>query len=1036
MSISDLAIKRPIFISCIFMLILAVGALAIARLGVDLFPNVTFPIITVTVTYPGAGPREIETLVSKPIEDELSTLSGIKTLRSVNEEGVSTVIAEFTLDTDIKYAEQKTNDRVSKIRAKLPTEAKEPIVRTIDPADQPIVILALTADLPAAALYDLADQEVRSQLEQVKQVGNVEVAGGRKREIEVELDRVKLKARDLSASQIVNQIATAGKNLPAGKIHTLKDETLIRTLGEFESIKAIKSTMMRFYGNEVPIVLGDVAEVRDSLEDEKTRTYINGKQALTLMVFRQSGANTVAVVDAVVKRVARLNGDFKKSVKGFDLSVVRDGAKPIRANVEDVSETIIAGILLTVLVVFFFLGNVRSTLITGLALPNSLLGAFILMLAAGFTINIMTLLALSLAVGLLIDDAIVVRENIFRKIELGERPKDAASSGTKEVTLAVIATTLTVLAVFGPVAFLSGIVGQFFKEFGMTICFAMIISLFDALTMAPMLSAYFAGNLHAKATTTVGRFFEKMLGGFGKFQDGIEVIYIKILRWTLKHPLQIIAMALLIFFGSFGVVAFLPKTFLPTSDTGEFQVVLDLPAGTSLEAMDKLASEVDQKIRGHREVDRTVLTAGGRNGQPNEAGILVLLVPSKKRSMNTTRFKDIVRADLVPYSKANPKVQDLAIVGGSQALFNVNIIGNDLEELKQVSNALYEKLRKSHELKDVDISYRSGKPELQVVLDKKRGEEMGVSTFQMGQELRTHIEGVTPAVYRENGKEYDIRVRLREDQRNLREGFKNTYIPNLNDRLIRIADVARLVETEGPATIYRQDRGRYIQITADLNSQGKGMSEAIKEVKTAFESGEIKLPPGVHYEFIGQAQDFQDLAVSILIAGALAILLIYLVLSSLYESFATPLTIMLVLPLAACGAFYALGIMHSSLDLFSMIGCILLLGVATKNSILLVDYINQMKEQGKDNETSIIEAGKVRLRPILMTSFALIAGMLPVAIGLNEASRQRTSMGISVIGGLITSTMLTLVVIPAAYTYMERFRAFMLRIFGRFVTSG
>ncbi|NBT57674.1 efflux RND transporter permease subunit, partial [bacterium] len=703
-------------------------------------------------------------------------------------------------------------------------------------------------------------------------------------------------------------------------------------------------------------------------------------------------------------------------------AVVQDGSKPIRANVDDVTESIFFGIILTIIVVFYFLGSGRSTIITGLALPNSLLGAFILMAAAGFTINVMTLLALSLSVGLLIDDAIVVRENIFRHIESGESPLVAASKGTKEVMLAVIGTTLAVIAVFGPIAFLSGVVGQFFKQFGLTICFAMAISLFDALTVAPMLSAYFAGTSHGIKTTGLwGKTVGRSLEAFNRFQNWLEAKYEKTLQMTLERPKTVLVGAVIIFVLSLVATAKIPKTFLGAQDMGEFSVGLDMPPGTSLGAMAEVSLEVEKVIRANPEVKGTTLTVGNDQGEANMANFYVELVSQKQRKMNTSQFKASLRQQLKPFASANPTVKDVDMVGVGQRPFNVNIIGNDLDQIVGIGNALLAKLKTHPGVQDPDINFRPGKPEFQVSLDKEKSERFGVSSSLVGAELRTQVEGSVPAVFREGGKEYDVRVRLQEDQRDLKQFFKETFVPNVNFRLVKLAQVATPLETSGPSNISRQDRGRYVQVMADLTPGGVGMGGVMKDVAKILED-EIKLPPGVRYAFVGQAESFQELVGSVILAVTLSVIFIYLVLASLYESFVTPFTIMLVLPLAACGAFYALFLTGQALDINSMIGCILLLGVASKNSILLVDCTQQLMDEGMPREQALIKAGRLRLRPILMTTFALIAGMLPVAIGLNEASRQRTNMGVAIIGGLISSTFLSLVVVPAAYAYVDRFK--------------
>lgn len=1029
MNLAALSIKRPVFITCIVVVILVVGLLSLSKLPVDLFPNVTFPIVTVTTTYPGAGPEEVETLVSKIYEEELSNVPGLKKLSSQNLEAVSVIIAEFNLDVDIKYAEQQVRDKISAARRKLPSDIDEPVIRKIDPADQPIMTISVASNLPDGQLFQYVDKKIKPMFEQVNQVGLVEIFGGRKREIKVELDRNKLKQREISASQVAERLKISGQNIPAGKISGSSSDSVFRTLGEYKTINEIETTIVNFLGNDVPITVKDVGTVKDSLEERKTYAYFNGTNSVILNIYKQSGSNTIGVAKAIKKQLAKINSNLKEQNQPLSLEIVRDGSKQIDANVFDVYETIIIGVILTIIVVFFFLGSLRSTIITGLALPNSLLGAFILLAFAGFTVNIMTLLALSLAVGLLIDDAIVVRENIFRHIEMGAEPVKASIEGTKEVTLAVIATTLTVIAVFAPISFLDGVVGQFFKEFGLTVCFAMIISLFDALTMAPMLSAYFAGKIqhHEPGVprkregiwdNTMGVLLDK----FNDFQTWLEDLYVGVLKFTLKRPFIILILSFVIFIASFAALKYVPKTFLPPQDAGEFMVSVDLKPGTSLDGMNTVAKQVDEVVRKNKEINSTLLTVGDKNGQPEKADIFVTLVPSKQRpGVRTSDVKARVREQLKTFSYANPVVKDFDAVGGGQRPFNVNIVGDDMKEIEKYSQLLIDRIKNHPALLDVVSSSRSGKPEFQVLPDRNKAERLGVSTTLMGAELRTQVEGSTPAVFREQGEEYDIRVRMQEDQRDLKAAFNNIYVPNINNSLIRLNAVAKPLDTTGPANINRQDRGRYIQISADVAPDGPGMGGAITDINRIMKD-ELKLPSHMRYQFVGQAENFQELMVNMVVAAALGIMFIYFVLASLYESFVTPFTIMLVLPLAMCGAFYALAITGASLDLFSMIGCIMLLGVATKNSILLVDYAHQQVEGGKSLYDAVIASGKARLRPILMTSFALIGGMLPLAIGLNEASKQRTSMGIAVIGGLISSTLLTLVVIPAAYSYIERFR--------------
>ena len=1020
MNLAELSIKRPIFITCLVMLMLAVGTYAVKQLGVDLFPDVNFPIVFVSTPYMGAGPAEIETLVSKPLEDELSTLPGIKRLSSVSQEGVSQVIAEFTLETDIKFAEQQVRDRVGGAKRFLPKDIDEPVIRRLDPADQPIIMLSLTSKeaLPEGDLFDIADDMVRPKIEQIDQVGLVEVLGARRRQIKVSLDANKLKARELSVSNINMKMQTAGENIPAGKLDTRTKEAVVRTMGQYTSLDAIGNTIINFFGGENALRLKNIAKIEDSLEDEKSRAFVNGGKSLFLNVYKQSGANTIAVADSILKKMNTLNELLKKTKGGPQLDMVRDGSVPIRMNVLDVKESILIGIVLAVVVVFFFLGNVRSTLITALALPNSLLGAFVLMWIAGYTINMMTLLALSLAVGLLIDDAIVVRENIYRHIEMGKSPKQAALEGTKEVSLAVIATTLTVIAVFGPVAFLKGVVGQFFKQFGFVVCFAMLISLFDALTIAPMLSAYFAGKSHERG------FIERMLGpilnAFEKLQTKMENSYETLLIKALKRPFRSLSFSFVIFICAMSTVVFVPKTFLPPQDNGEFSVGIDLPPGSSLESTAETARKIDEVLRANPEVRLTAQTVGNQNGESNVATFYVQLVSSHQRKLNTSQMKQKIRDELKPFAATNPKVVDYDPMGAGQRPFNMNIIGPDQQQLEEYTAKILDRLKKHPGLKDVDINYRPGKPEVQLDLKPSRAQELGVTPSTLGLEMRNLIEGTNVAKYRVNGLEYDIRTRLQDDQRNINDNFNLYYVPNLNNNLVKLSEVAQKEEKLGPTKINRQDRSRYIQIQADI-TPGAGMGDVMNDIDHLI-AKEIPLPSGMRYAYVGQAENFKELGESMLTAVVFGILFIFFVLSSLYESFVTPFTIMLALPLAFCGSLVALAITQESLNIFSMIGMIMLLGVAVKNSILLVDYANQLIQTGVDRTEAMIRAGKVRLRPILMTSFALIAGTIPIAVGLNEASRQRTAMGVTIIGGLISSTLLTLIVVPASFSFVDRFR--------------
>ncbi|MCB0393335.1 MAG: efflux RND transporter permease subunit, partial [Bdellovibrionales bacterium] len=1022
MKLWELSVKRPIFVSSILFALIVVGLLSLKKLPLEMFPDVTFPIVTVSTIYQGAGPTEVETLVSKPIEEELSGLAGVKVIRSINRESISTVIAEFNLSVDVKYAEQQVRDRVSSAKRKLPDDIEEPIIRKVDPAAQPIMIVAIKSDLVGGELYDLTNETLKAKFEQVNQVGQVEVYGVRKREIQIQLDREKLQRRELSVTQVANALKNSGDNIPAGKITQNQSERVYRTLGGFDSIDDLSQYLISFFGNDVSTRVKDIGTVVDSLEDEKMRAFLNGDAAALLMIYKQSGANTVAVSDAVYKMVDKLNADQKALGKQtYEAAVVRDLARFVRANVFDVVESILFGIALTVLVVFLFLGSVRSTVITGLAIPISLIGSIVFISAAGLTINVMTLLAFSLAVGLLIDDAIVVRENIFRHLEMGKSPVRAALDGTSEVAMAVIAVTLAVIAVFGPIAFLSGVVGQFFKAFGLGVCFVMVVSLFDALTNASMLSAYFGGGHESLSTqkATIKKPVKALLIGFERLQSKLENGYERFLKVVLNHQLLTLVGTLVVVILLGYTSKFIPKTFLPPQDNGEFMISLELKPGTSLEETTRVAHQIEKVVHSVPDVKQSITLVGDSTGASYKASLFIQLIDFKDRTRNTTAVKTEVRELMKEFPDASPTVKDIDMVGAGQRPFVLNIRGQDLDKVREVANKMFAKLQSHAGLLQPELSDKPGLPEFQVKLDDKKALQYGVTASAVGAELRGQVEGIVPAKYRENGLEYDIRVRLAEDQRNLEDHFDSTEVPNVNGRLVRIADFTKTLKETGAATINREDRGRYISIEADVAPNGPGMGGVINDIKQMFSDGTVELPPGVSYRFVGQAENFQELGESIVIAGLLAIVFIFLVLASLYESVVTPFAIMIVIPLAVFGGFFGLFVMGASLDLFSMIGCVMLMGLATKNSIILVDYINQKLEQGAELKNAILEGGKTRLRPILMTSLALIAGMMPVAIGLNEASTQRRSLGIAVVGGVIISTLLTLIVIPAVFSYIE-----------------
>lgn len=1024
MNITELSIRRPAFISSIMIAIIVVGFISFKKMSVELFPSIDIPIIFVSTAYTGAAPSEIESLVTKPLEEEISTVSGIKKLSSKSLKDTSQIIIQLYQGVDIKYAEQQVRDKINQAKSKLPEDIKEPIIRRVDPSDQPIITIALKANLSEAQLFDLADNFLRPRIEQVSSVGMVEIVGARKREIQVLLDQKTLKNRQISLSQINKQLALSGENVSIGKNDEGEKEQVFRNASEFNDLDQIKNTLVNFYSNEVATKVSDVGEVVDTLEDETSRAFIDGEKSLFLTVYRQSDANIIKVVDGVNAALKKMEGDFAQMDGAPQTKTIKDASKYIRSNVSDIYETITVAVVLTVLTVFFFLANTRATIITAISLPISLIGAFIIMYCADFSINVISLLALSLAVGLLVDDAIVVVENIYRKIEHGMDAKTASIEASKEILMAVVAISAVVISVFTPISFMSGIVGQYLKQFGLTIAFSMIISLIVAISIIPVLCAYLSGKKVVKVTEKTGNFFiTNWLKKFDKFQTFLEEKYEKILIFSVNYPKKILLITFAVLALSVVAFKFVPKTFMAESDNGELTISLELSADSSLNKTAETALKIDEIVRKNPEVVVAAASAGTMSRQANRGDLYVKLKPKSERDVSTSEFKEKLRGQLKDFAFANPVIKDYDPSGGASRgqPFNLFLISTNKESLEKYSNQIFEKLQKDARFKDVDSSSKSTRNEFRVHVNERAAKTYGVNSQMVGDELRGYVEGYTPTKLRQNGLEYNIRVRLKDDQRDLKENFSKIYVPNLNQKLIKLSDIATSSEGEEAATINRQDRGRYVQITASL-ATGVGLGNVIEEINRSFVDGDLKTPADIRYSFSGDSENMQDMQSSMGFALLLSIVFIYLILASLYESFIVPFTILLALPLAFCGAAYALFITQESVNIFTMLGIFMLVGVSGKNSILLVDFANKLIGEGRSRHDAIIAAGKMRLRPILMTSLALIVGTLPVAIGMSETASTRTAMGVAIIGGLISSTVLTLVVIPAVFSYIDRFR--------------
>jgi HAE1 family hydrophobic/amphiphilic exporter-1 len=1088
MNLAKMAIKRPTFIVALLTVVLILGVISLRKLSVTKYPDVEIPVVSIMTTYSGAGVAEIEQLVTKPIEDAVSGISGLKHIQSVNQDNMSLISSEFELSKDPDIAAQEVRDKIGPLRRDLPDGIGEPVVMKLDINSRPLVSLSLKSkSMTPRQLCDFADDVVTKDFEQISGVSKVKIVGGSKREIHIKVDRKKLKEHGLTLTSLATRIKANSSNTPAGSIDRGSQEVSFRTIGEFKSVEQINNVVVSFLGNDKPITVRDVAKVEDGVAAETSRARLDIKkdgeivyeQSLLIQIYKQAKGNDIAVSDGIKKKINEVNEKYKQVVGTPNITVISDEAHGVRMNVEDVESTILEGVFLAIVVVYFFLGSWRSTFITALSLPNSLIGSFVFMYAFGFSLNVLSLMSLSLAVGLLIDDAIVVRENIFRHYEGGASPVKAAIDGTNEVTLAVVATTSTVIAVFLPIAFLDGVVGQFFKEFGLTVVFAMVISIADALTIAPMLSAYIIPEHNKKVSKKwkIQEYIVKVVRAltvdwFDKVFMFVEQSYKKMISFIVKEKLVdvetsvfgkkkrrfviswkfiTLLVALLVFVGTIAIAKkYLKTSFMPPSEWGEFSLSVKAKPGTSLEQMDKYMLQVEEIIMKDPDIEFVSSSVGSGSGNmstaslASESSIYVKMIAAKhglftknKRTRTTSEMKDYLREVL------NEKFGDeleLSVVnqslGGGNSEFAMELSGDNMKVLYDAAKQLMEKCKTIPNFVDIHSNYQPGKPEVQIQMDPKNMENFGVSSCVVGNEIRAMINGTKAGKYRENGLEYDILVKFQDNQQDIAKNFDTIYVDNINNKLVKLKNVAYVKNTSSPVQIFRKDGSLFVSVEGNLSSGGtigEVQNQALKifnEMKSDPEN--LEKWKNIKCAFSRNAEDMNNMLKSIAIAGALSIVFIFVVLASLYESVITPFTIMTALPLAIIGGIIALLVANQSADMFTLIGMIMLLGIVAKNSILLVDYIQQqMRDSGLSMDDSIIKAGTVRLRPILMTSFALIAGMLPTALGLSEVGQFRKGMGIVVIGGVISSTILTLIVVPSVFEYMDKIRLFLRRITGR-----
>ncbi len=1010
MWISDTSIKRPVFATMVIASFMVLGIVSMTRLGIDLFPEVNFPFVNVSVIYPGAAPEEVETLVTKPIEDAVAGINGVKRVISTSTEGFARVGIELRLEVDAQAATAEVREKVAAIRYRLPQEIEDPTIERFDVAALPIMVFAVGSTQPSDVTRRQVEDDLKPLLEQIDGVAAVQVNGGEVREIQVNLDPRRLEALSLPLSEVAAKLSAENLDVPGGQVKRDGRSVSLRTKGEFRSAREIEDVILRSAGGS-PVRVRDVGTVVDGYEERASTTRLDGADAVSFAIRKQSGANTVDIATKVEAALTRHAGSFPQ----LQIRPVHSDADGIRENVRDVRGHIIFGGLMAVLIIFVFMRDWRSTLISALALPTSVIATFFFMYVVGFTINMMTLMALSLVIGILIDDAVVVRENIYRHMEHGEDPVTAAQRGTSEIGLAVMATTFTILAVFLPVGFMTGIVGQFFKSFALTIAFAVAMSLLVAFTLDPMLSSRFVRYIppEERTRTRLGRVLEK----WGDFYDRIDRKYHTVLGWSIRRPWAVVAVATLVFVGSMSTLGVMGTEFVPVEDRGEFVVNIEAPPGTSFEQSVAYAAEVESVVRQEPEI-RQIFTTVGVEGDPLRTNLRIKTTKKHERQRGLQVIKSEMRERLRSVPLLKMTVADPEFMQGapSEAPLNVFVRGDDMEALQRLNDEIVAKVRAVPGAVDVDSTLESGQPEMVALVNRALAADLGFDVGSVAMQLRGMVEGVVPTRLREGDKEYDIRVRLAPEFRNDFQAIARTPLYSPTGAVVRTADIVGMEPGVGPTNIQREARRRQAKIGIEL--EGRPLGDVTNDVARVMQT--VQMPPNFEWGFAGDVELMQESAAAMGLALLLAVAFIYIVLASQFESFLEPFLIMLSLPLAIVGALLAILFTGNNLGMPAMIGMVMLMGLVTKNAILLIDLTNQYVREGHTVEEAILKAGPIRLRPILMTTMAMILGMLPSALGRGEGGEFRAPISIATIGGLITSTALTLVVVPVAYLLLAR----------------
>lgn len=1019
MWLANTAIKRPVFATMVILALVILGAVSYPTIGVDLFPKVEFPMVSITTTLRGASPEIMDIDVTDKIEEAVNTINGVKTIISTSTEGISRVMVEFVLERDIDLAVQDVREKISLIRRQLPRDVDEPVIEKVDPDATPVMWLALSGEKSVRELSTYADEVLKEQLQRIEGVGAVRTGGLRLRQIRVWLDADRLRAYQLTAHDVSRALQQENIELPGGRIESTTKEYTVKIRGEITDVQDFNDLIVAYHAG-APVRIRDIGRAEDGMEERRSIARFNGLPAVGLGIQKQSGTNTVEVIDRIKKELVNIRNNLPP---GMRLDISFDQSDFIKRSIREVQYQLIYGGFLAAFVVFIFLRNVRSTVIVALSIPISLISTFILINTFNFTFNNMTMLGLAIAIGTLIDNAIVVIENIIRHAKKGMPPREAASFAVSEIGFAVIAATFTTVVIFLPVAFMKGIIGMFFFQFGLTIVFAILVSLFIAFTFTPMMASRYLRIQKAevrrqksddRGQTTEGRKNSR----FENFYNKIENAYKTLLETALRHKIIVILIAITAFISGLVILNFLGKEFHPPEDQGRFIVRLEAPIDYSVEKVDSLFKNAEEIIRSTPEV-RTVFYAQGLWGEANKGVMFIGLIPKSERQRSQQQIMADVRREFRNIPGLKGMAEDVSLIGGGIRMVPIqySIRGADLSALEFYAKEIVSEFSRLPGIVDIDTSHETGKPELRVYIDRDRSADLGIDVATLAEAINLLISGevdVTKFKDEAKGRRYDVRMRLNPEDRQNPEDIRKLYVRSRDGRLIELSDIVDIQEAGGPAAINRVDRQRAITIFANLEDMPLG--EAKAELDNI--SANI-LPPDYSGIYKGLADVMGESFYYLSFALFLGIIMVYIVLASQFESFIHPFTILLSVPLSLVGAFGALLLTGKTLNIMSFVGIILLVGIVVNNGILLISYINTLRERGMARKEAILNAGPVRLRPILMTTLSLVFAMIPIASGIGEGAETRSPMAIAVIGGLLSSLLLTLVVVPVVYELLD-----------------